>query len=964
MNNQTTTVKCSVNVYNPVKLKSFNLSNKNISLQPGKSTTIKRVINPTNATIIKVAYATSNKKVATVNSKGVVVAKGIGSCKICCAIKTYDGKIYKRYAIVKVSKLVEKEEDITEGENAKEPEGGKEETEGKPEDEAGKDSEEEQDKETEGEEELTGGKVTIKYIDKETNKEAAQLELKSEDKFGEYTYKAKKISGYMVVGADAKTVSLSKEKDTAEITFEYVKEDAVPYIATVYSNPDLGIDEDVILKFYATDFNHKAYLTDNYTEKFDIEVNVKGKISKMTRNAGESSVNLGKMSAGEYWYTIQAKDQYGRKSAEMYGEFRVEDKVAKAKLIADNTYYVTEADLVQYGISNQDSVEESLNTKNGLQKLFNDLADRGVRKCVLLKGTYRLKCEYNDVNGIQSVKNVLRIPSNFILDLNGSTIKQDTTPHEQSKAYLMAIDHAYDAHVTNGILEGDYGDRDLTKLDNGYPSGEQIGCAIISGESKYSSFNNLTVRKFSGYAMSIGLSISGKHADSKWKQLTNWQAIDIDESGNEIKSDTKYTSDYNDISGLENIDTLRVGKYLGYQFSQDGDEWVVKYHFYDKDKKYIKTTIGHQYRSFVKPKEAAYLRATYICSDVKKLNDIQLYAYHIYSPMNSSINNVKFEDTRTCALNPCQGNNVLIENCTFTRTATNITPVAIDFEDGWNLMQDYCLKNNEVIERVGTGDIVVVGGMNLQFENNKNFRFGTRSCTPGIVFRNNENCSGGVNLTDRLNTGYYRYYNNKNVEYIESSQSNDLPYKIYNCTFKKVAASANQYTEFIGCEFDWDYRALPYNTGGIVTGKFTNCTLKNYIDPNNNFLHIENAYFDNCTIENMTMNVNGNVIFNNCNIKNLTYGNYVKDINLQIKNSNVHNFVFNFAAWAKCKYDILFENSTFENDTTKNIFSDAFGNYSDTKEFKVQSKNCKYINGTVIANENVMNNTKINFSIN
>ena len=36
----------------------------------------------------------------------------------------------------------------------------------------------------------------------------------------------------------------------------------------------------------------------------------------------------------------------------------------------------------------------------------------------------------------------------------------------------------------------------------------------------------------------------------------------------------------------------------------------------------------------------------------------------------------------------------------------------------------------------------------------------------------------------------------------------------------------------------------------------------------------------------------------------------------------------------------------------------------DTKEYKVQSKNCKYINGTVIANENVLNNSKITFSIN
>ena len=31
--------------------------------------------------------------------------------------------------------------------------------------------------------------------------------------------------------------------------------------------------------------------------------------------------------------------------------------------------------------------------------------------------------------------------------------------------------------------------------------------------------------------MSVGLSISGKYADSKWKQMTDWQAIDIDENG-------------------------------------------------------------------------------------------------------------------------------------------------------------------------------------------------------------------------------------------------------------------------------------------------------------------------------------------------------------------------------------------------------------------------------------------------
>jgi uncharacterized protein YjdB len=85
-NNKTTSVKCKVKVYNPVKAKSFKLNKTTINLKPGAQTTLKRVIVPSNATIIKAAYATSNKKVATVNSKGVIVAKGVGTAKICSAI--------------------------------------------------------------------------------------------------------------------------------------------------------------------------------------------------------------------------------------------------------------------------------------------------------------------------------------------------------------------------------------------------------------------------------------------------------------------------------------------------------------------------------------------------------------------------------------------------------------------------------------------------------------------------------------------------------------------------------------------------------------------------------------------------------------------------------------------------------------------------------------------------------------
>lgn len=749
-----------------------------------------------------------------------------------------------------------------------------------------------------------------------------------------------------------KTNLYSKNKD--------INMDENIYISTVYTNPDLDINEDVVLKFYATDYNHTAYMEDDYSQVFKITLNLNGEISTFYRNIGESTLNIGKQKVGEYKYTIQAIDIYGRTSPELYGEFRVEDKNKKAKEIKENTYYVTNKDLINYGISNNNESNKSHQTKVGLQNLINKLSSEGIRKCVLPKGIYVIDSEYNDINGVQSVKNVINIPSNFILDLNGSTLKQDTTTKEQSKAYMLSIDNSYDAHVTNGIIEGDYGDRDLTPLENGNPSGEQVGFGIISGNSKYSSFNNLIIRKISGYALSVGLSINGEHALSSWSGLQGWKKLDINEDGNEVISDNKYTSDYYDLSEYSNVDTLRTGKYLGYQFSQDDDEWVVKYNFYDENKKYIKTTIGYQYRSFIKPKNAKYMRATYTSDDIEKLSDI--YVYHTYTPVNSSIRNIKFEDTRTCALNPNQGNNILIENCTFTRCGTNITPVAIDFEDGWNLIQDYCLRNNEVLEPVGTADIIVVGGMNLQFENNKNFRFGNRGCTPGIVIRNNEKLSGGLNITNRLNSGYYRYYNNEIIGNIGNIASEELKYKIYDCKFFEVpAGSQNKLVEFIRCSFDWNYKSLEFNTGGIISGKFKDCIIKNYIDPNNNFIHLNNAYFENCKIKNITANINGDFKLSNCEVYNLKVNNYTNDINMYIKNSKVKNFTFDFNAWAKCNYSVNLENTHFENLDRKNILDDKFKNYNHSNYFNIVTKGNKYEGDTVLFNKDILNNKIIKF---
>ena len=115
----------------------------------------------------------------------------------------------------------------------------------------------------------TSGKVNIKYIDK-----PAQIEIATEDVFenlpiGSYTYNAKAIDGYSVLGDSSKTITLTEEFPTVVITFEYdivylpldiSKQNEVPYISTYYIKPVVEPVEEVLIDYYITDYYYREYL--------------------------------------------------------------------------------------------------------------------------------------------------------------------------------------------------------------------------------------------------------------------------------------------------------------------------------------------------------------------------------------------------------------------------------------------------------------------------------------------------------------------------------------------------------------------------------------------------------------------------------------------------------------------------------------------------------------------------------
>lgn len=83
-------VKAKVTVKAPVTAKSIILNRKSATLSKGKTLTLKATISPKNATNKTIKWKSSNTKVATVNSKGKVTAKGSGTAKI--TAKTNNGK--------------------------------------------------------------------------------------------------------------------------------------------------------------------------------------------------------------------------------------------------------------------------------------------------------------------------------------------------------------------------------------------------------------------------------------------------------------------------------------------------------------------------------------------------------------------------------------------------------------------------------------------------------------------------------------------------------------------------------------------------------------------------------------------------------------------------------------------------------------------------------------------------------
>ena len=814
---------------------------------------------------------------------------------------------------------------------------------------------------------------------------------------------------------------------------------------------------------------------DNWTEEvwnneaFTVTVRVEGQDDKLYHylKAGDHQVSLGSFSTeGEQKFSILCTDKYGRNSHELFNFFLVQEDIEVKE------YIMTEDDLLTYNIKNIDDYEkkvyvkvnklidstidtkieevasstivpshkyicfigtteedengnpimqtkparfwlntiikyatdydkdtvlmESTNTRIGLQKLLDDKKLEGYNKLLLLPGIYRIDHEAP-----------IYIPTEFTLDMNNSTLKQNQ--FTGNKSLMIELNNTFNSHVINGNIEGDYFSHDYANSTN---NSEWINGISIGGESKYSSFENLSIKNITGYGSTNGLSNSRDNTLSYtyiYPRVigNNFYIGDIDRNtGLDITSTTRTTSDYRDISGYSDIGYLSVSIYLGYQGNPCGT-WNLICHFYDGNKKFLKSIDSYQYRRIAVPKNSKYMRITIL--NISYPTNLSIQYFRI--PTHCSFKNLKYENCRCVGMAPATMKDILLENCEFTNCGQSGAKCALDAEDGWDSMQDVTFKSLK-FNANPNNYFLTCAGHNFVIDGQKNGKVYIWERTRSLIIKNCKNIDlilQGGGKDNIVRHGVYRIFNNN---FNSASTVNNLSKHNISSTYisglvshstLSILSSASIYTDCIvsvssknlgylsaismtNCVFTplstfSDRYSLQFNGGHLSSYSFNNCKFngKCQLSNNNGFY---SAIFSNCSfndvfiIPSVLSNSNDLILFENCNINYTEYNfiyyspaAYTKGTYSQIKfnfctitNSNSKSTVFIYA-YAKPNGYCFFNNCTITLPLTITIFDGYPTNLSYIENYNINFKNSTLPSDIKLISDNYKLNSNIKINI-
>lgn len=650
-----------------------------------------------------------------------------------------------------------------------------------------------------------------------------------------------------------------------------------PWFSLNYFDPVIDINEDIIVPFYVTNYNHDEWMNDDYTTMFQIEIVFNGVIIRKIAHAGNNEINIGKCSEfEECYFTYQCTDLSNNIKSPMY----TKHLLCKDKSKILNIYEMTEEDLITYNINNTNNRELTVmeNNIDGLNSFIANKKSEGYDGVKLLPG------QYNVAPGNTRNRPVI-VPSNFILDMNGSKIKHVFTTKGASSLIVKIEKDSIDTHIINGSIEGDYDEHDVTVVGEESSAGSGIegeGFNCISMGGAFCSLENVDIGWVTGYCACGGVN-SEYVTDAQ--DTSSFKKCYIDSTGNEVSSDIFYTSDFYDITYAKNncnfITACNFRGYGGYVGSSE----IGYIHFYDENKVYLKSTKFRQYSLIPILENSVYVKVTLYSTSTPSSNTFRVQGRNYIDMSNYKLLNVNFHDTRTCALATGIYDFQLVKNCTFDRCGQwlkqgRVTPVAIDIEDGYQWGQNYFFENNFYNEKqtIGSPAIIINSGYNINVKNTN--MSGEYRQVKGLNIKDSK-IKGliTISLGNKIKTGFHRIYNNIFTSELGTIVGDSSVFgKVKRCTFLKRLNHGTGYdiTNVNNITFD----KCVFKSFETLNGTITNSVISDSTNPRIG-AHIHNSKITNVS------RVIGNPYIYNSNIDNCKFINEGHIFNSTITNSHI-----------------------------------------------------------------------------
>lgn len=518
------------------------------------------------------------------------------------------------------------------------------------------------------------------------------------------------------------------------------------------------------------------------------------------------------------------------------------------KATADASKFTKEylIDLAKFNISNKGS--NPIETSKGINSALQHAKAEGANRIIFPKGIYL----------ISESDPVILDHKNTIIDLNGATLQINTNGLD-SYGIVTIVDEAENLRLTNGTLRGD---RDTHDYETKKTSHEW-GCGIVFKGGCNLEVDNITVTNVPGYGVLTGSATEANRYKAVFSK--NLEKGGFSDSGEKVENDNKTRSiNPYDISKPSDYPPkfmldkeFEFGYTLGYSgYPHIKDREYQAYFYSEPDGKgFISKIDCCQFIKVIIPKNAKFLHLEFnqpavntpYCgwiSDFRPPRDVHFHDNHIY-------------DNRALGMGICGGQKWIIENNLIEGNGGKAPGYGIDFEDGWELMQNFVLRNNK-FKGNKKGDLVVCAGIGYILEGNefeKDITVWDR--TENYTFMKNRIV--GTRITFGSKTGNLIIHDN----YYENAQINVRYGNQWNPEIRGLELPPVEFSNetVVNCSItsDWGVRGTAL--------KFRNCQIKNSrfsAGKDTSLVHLANCILTDTSISYEVQGPEVNVLVENC----------------------------------------------------------------------------------------------------